>query len=171
MHARRNIRIDAVCPALIEMIDGRVLWDPSMPGVSRQGRAALYDEMNRIIAALHTVDYTARGLADYGKPGNYFSRQIERWSRQYRVSETEKIEAMDNLIDWLPRNMPADDGLSSIVHRDYRVDNLIFHPAIPKALAVLDWELSTLGHPLADFSYHCMAWNFPRGFADCWVWT
>jgi len=149
---------------LMDMVQGRVLWDPTLPGFSKDERAAIYDEMNRVLAALHTVDFAALGLVGYGKPGNYFARQIERWSKQYRASETEPIEAMDQLIAWLPRNLPADDGLSSIVHGDFRIDNLIFHPTQPKALAVLDWELSTLGHPLADFSYHCMAWHLPRTF-------
>jgi aminoglycoside phosphotransferase (APT) family kinase protein len=149
---------------LMEMVQGRVLWDPALPGLSKDERAGIYDEMNRVIAALHTVDFAALGLADYGKPGNYFARQIERWSKQYRASETERIEAMDQLIAWLPQNLPAEDGLSSIVHGDFRLDNLIFHPTQPKALAVLDWELSTLGHPLADLAYHCMVWHAPREF-------
>ncbi|WP_292935552.1 phosphotransferase family protein [Noviherbaspirillum sp.] len=149
---------------LMEMMDGRVLWDPAMPGASADERSRLYDEMNRVIAALHKIDYAAVGLADYGKPGNYFARQTDRWTKQYRGAETEVIEAMDNLIAWLPRNMPVDDGLASIVHGDFRVDNLIFHATQPRALAVLDWELSTLGHPLADFAYHCMAWRAPRAF-------
>src|SRR5438046_4779094 len=118
-------------------------------------RAAIYDEMNRVIAALHRVDYAAAGLSDYGKPGNYLARQIGRWTRQYRASETERIEPMDALIAWLPENIPAGDE-TTVVHGDYRMDNLIFHPHEPRILAVLDWELSTLGHPLADFSYHCM---------------
>ncbi|WP_339806483.1 phosphotransferase family protein [uncultured Marinobacter sp.] len=147
---------------VMDMVEGRVLWDPTMPGVSLNERSALYDEMNRVIAALHTVDFAARGLSDYGKPANYFTRQIDRWTRQYRASETESIEAMDNLIAWLPENRPPEDGLVSIVHGDFRADNLIFHSSEPKAVAVLDWELSTLGHPLADFAYHCMAWNLPR---------
>ena len=114
--------------------------------------------MNRVIAALHSVDYAAIGLADYGKPGNYFARQIDRWSKQYKASETEKIEAMDNLIEWLPNNIPPGDE-TAIVHGDYRLDNMIFHPTEPRVLAVLDWELSTLGHPMADFSYHMMTWH------------
>ena len=118
--------------------------------------------MNRVIAALHKVDYAAIGLADYGKPGNYFARQIGRWSKQYQASETEKIEAMDRLIDWLPEHIPPGEE-TSIVHGDYRMDNLIFHPGEPRVLAILDWELSTLGHPLADFSYHCMSWHIPPG--------
>ncbi|MGE5652018.1 phosphotransferase family protein [Noviherbaspirillum sp. UKPF54] len=147
---------------IMEFVDGRVLWDQSMPGMSNAERAAHYDEMNRVIAQLHTIDYAAIGLADYGKPGNYFARQIDRWTKQYRASETEKIEAMDKLIEWLPNNIPPGDE-TSIVHGDYRLDNMIFHPTEPRVLAVLDWELSTLGHPLADFSYHCMSWHIPQG--------
>jgi len=112
------------------------------------------------------VDYAARGLADYGKPGNYFERQIGRWSKQYQASVTQPIPEMDRLIEWLPAHIPAsarDEGLTSIVHGDYRLDNVIFHPSEPRILAVLDWELSTLGHPLADFAYHCMAWHIPPG--------
>ncbi len=147
---------------LMECVDGRVLWDQSLPGMSTDERAAYYDEMNRVMAQLHTIDYAAIGLQDYGKPGNYFVRQIDRWTKQYRASETEKIEAMDKLIDWLPNNIPPGDE-TSIVHGDYRLDNMIFHPTEPRILAILDWELSTLGHPLADFSYHCMSWHIPPG--------
>jgi len=147
---------------IMEYVEGRVFWDQSLPGMAAPERAAIYDEMNRVIAALHKVDYAAVGLADYGKPGNYFARQIGRWSKQYRASETEKIEAMDNLIAWLPENIPPGEE-TSIVHGDYRMDNLIFHPSEPRVLAILDWELSTLGHPLADFSYHCMSWHIPPG--------
>jgi aminoglycoside phosphotransferase (APT) family kinase protein len=121
--------------------------------------------MNRVIAALHKVDYRAIGLEDFGKPGNYFARQIGRWSKQYKASETEHINAMDRLIEWLPEHIPEDDGATSIVHGDYRLDNLIFHPTEPRILAILDWELSTIGHPLADFSYHLMSWHIsPSGF-------
>lgn len=147
---------------IMEFIDGRVLWDQALPGMRTAERAAHYDEMNRVIARLHTVDHAAIGLADYGKPGNYFGRQIERWSRQYKASETEKIDAMDRLIAWLPAHVPAGDD-TSIVHGDYRLDNMIFHPTEPRILALLDWELSTLGHPLADFSYHLMSWHIPPG--------
>lgn len=143
---------------VMDYVEGRVLWDPRLPGMAPAERRAIYDEMNRVIAALHRVDFAAIGLADYGKPGNYFQRQIDRWSRQYKASETEKIEAMDRLIDWLPKNIPAGDA-TAIVHGDYRIDNMIFHPGEPRILAVLDWELSTLGHPMADFSYHMMAWR------------
>jgi aminoglycoside phosphotransferase (APT) family kinase protein len=115
-----------------------------------------------VIAALHSVDPVAVGLGDFGKAGEYIARQVARWSKQYVASETEKIEAMDNLIAWLPANIPAGDE-TRIVHGDYRIDNVIFHPAEPRVVAVLDWELSTLGHPLADFAYHCMVWRIPPG--------
>ena len=155
---------------VMDYVEGRVLWDPQLPGMAPGERGAIFDEMNRVIAALHRVDYAAIGLADYGKPGNYFQRQIDRWSRQYRASETEKIEAMDRLIEWLPANIPRDDA-TSIVHGDFRIDNMIFHPREPRVLAVLDWELSTLGHPMADFSYHAMVWrvssNEFRGLRGC----
>jgi aminoglycoside phosphotransferase (APT) family kinase protein len=147
---------------IMEFVNGRVLWDQSLPGMSNNERGQYYDEMNRVIAQLHTIDYAAIGLADYGKPGNYFARQIDRWTKQYKAAETEKIEAMDRLIEWLPQNIPAGDEIS-IVHGDYRLDNIIFHPTEPRILAVLDWELSTLGHPLADFSYHCMSWHIAPG--------
>jgi len=151
---------------VMEFVQGRVLWDQALPGFDVAGRAAIYDEMNRVIAALHSVDPNAVGLADYGRPGNYFERQIGRWSKQYTASVTRPIEAMDRLIAWLPGHIPAgarDDAQVSIVHGDFRLDNLVFHPSEPLVLAVLDWELSTLGHPLADFSYHCMAWHIPPG--------
>ncbi len=147
---------------VMEFIEGRVLWDQALPGMTPPERAAIYDELNRVIAKLHTIDYAAIGLADYGKPGNYFGRQIERWTRQYQASSTETIEAMDKLIEWLPKNIPAGEA-TSIVHGDFRMDNMIFHPTEPRILAVLDWELSTLGHPLADFSYHCMSWHIRPG--------
>jgi aminoglycoside phosphotransferase (APT) family kinase protein len=151
---------------VMELVEGRVLWDQSLPGMSPPGRDAIYDEMNRVIAALHGVDVAAAGLADYGKPGSYFERQIGRWTKQYLASVTEPIDAMDRMIDWLPAHMPAaarDDTQVSVVHGDFRLDNLIFHPTEPRIVAVLDWELSTLGHPLADFSYHCMSWHIPPG--------
>jgi len=147
---------------VMDYVAGRVLWDPSLPGLGNSQRGAVFDDLNRVIAALHKVDYQAIGLGDYGKPGNYIERQINRWTKQYRASETERIEAMENLIEWLPRNIPAGDE-TSIVHGDYRLDNVIFHPTEPRMLAVLDWELSTLGHPLADFSYHCMTWRLTQG--------
>jgi aminoglycoside phosphotransferase (APT) family kinase protein len=143
---------------VMDYVDGRVLWDPALPGMEPAERTAMVAEMNRVIAAIHTADYAALGLADYGRPTGYLQRQIARWTKQYRASETETIEAMDRLIDWLPDNIPPGEE-ASIVHGDYRLDNLIFHPVEPRVLAVLDWELSTLGHPLADFAYHAMAWH------------
>ena len=151
---------------LMEYVQGRVLWDQTLPGMTNTERAAIYDEMNRVIAALHTVKFAERGLESYGRPGNYFDRQIGRWSKQYVASVTQPIDEMDQLMAWLPANMPAsakDESKVSIVHGDYRLDNLMFHPTEPRVLAVLDWELSTLGHPLADFSYQCMGWHIPPG--------
>ena len=151
---------------VMEFMDGRVLWDQALPAMTPAQRGAVYDEMNRVIAALHKVDVGADGLAGFGKPGNYFERQIGRWSKQYLASVTEPIAAMDCLIDWLPANLPAealDASQVSVVHGDFRLDNLVFDKAEPRIIAVLDWELSTLGHPLADFSYHCMAWHIPPG--------
>ena len=151
---------------VMEFVEGRVLWDQSLPGMTNVERGEIYNEMNRVISALHKVDFVGCGLADYGKPGNYFERQIGRWSRQYVASITTPIPEMDSLMQWLPANIPAsgrDETMVSIVHGDFRLDNLMFHPTEPRVLAVLDWELSTLGHPLADFSYHCMAWHIAPG--------
>lgn len=157
---------------VMECMQGRVLWDQTLPGMTPSERTAIYAEMNRVIAALHTVNFAERGLASYGKPGNYFERQIGRWSKQYVASITQPIEEMDRLMEWLPAHMPAsarDETQVSIVHGDFRLDNLMFHPTEARVIAVLDWELSTLGHPLADFSYHCMSWHIPaslgRGIA------
>ncbi|MCZ8108559.1 MAG: phosphotransferase family protein, partial [Burkholderiales bacterium] len=147
---------------IMDCVEGRVLWDQSLPGLSNAERTAIYDEMNRVIAALHRVDVAAVGLQDFGKPGNYFARQISRWSKQYQLSETEKVPEMDRLIEWLPQHIPAGDE-TTVVHGDYRLDNMIFAKDQPRVLAVLDWELSTLGHPLADFSYHCMSWHIQPG--------
>jgi len=149
---------------VMEFAAGRQFWDPALPELDTESRAALWDDINSVIVRLHKVDYAAIGLGDYGKPGNYFERQIGRWSKQYRASETETIASMDRLIEWLPRNIIA-DGATSIVHGDFRLDNLMFHATEPRAIAVLDWELSTLGHPLADFSYHCMAWHIPHAMS------
>lgn len=157
---------------VMTFMSGRILWDPSLPGMSPTERGAIYDEMNRVLAALHTVDYAACGLGNYGKPGNYFERQIARWSKQYLASAdasgplTQPLPEMAQLMAWLPAHMPPtarSDALVSVVHGDYRLDNLMFHPTEPRIIAVLDWELSTLGHPLADFSYHCMAWHIAPG--------
>jgi aminoglycoside phosphotransferase (APT) family kinase protein len=145
---------------VMDYVEGRVLWDPALPGMTREQRAAIWDEQNRVISLLHTIDFEEIGLRDFGKPGNYIGRQVERWSKQYRASETQRIEAMDRLIDWLPDNIPPEAG-TAVVHGDFRLDNTIFHPSEPRILAVLDWELSTLGDPLADFAYHCMSWHIP----------
>jgi aminoglycoside phosphotransferase (APT) family kinase protein len=150
---------------VMEFMQGRVLWDQALPEMSPIQRGEIYDEMNRVIAALHTVKFAERGLASYGKPGNYFDRQIGRWSKQYVASITQPIPEMDKLIEWLPAHIPPgarDENRVSIVHGDFRLDNLMFHATEPRVIAVLDWELSTLGHPLADFSYHCMAWHIPH---------
>ena len=150
---------------VMEFVQGRELWDQALPDMTREQRRDIYLEMNRVIAALHAVDHKAQGLENFGKPGNYFDRQIGRWSKQYRASVTQPIEEMDKLMDWLPANMPdsARADITCIVHGDFRLDNMIFHADEPRILAVLDWELSTLGHPLADFSYHCMSWHIPPG--------
>jgi aminoglycoside phosphotransferase (APT) family kinase protein len=147
---------------VMEYVEGRVLWEPTLPAMTPAERAAHFDELNRVIAALHRVDWKACGLADYGRHDGYIARQIARWTKQYRASETESIPAMDALIEWLPAHVPPGEE-TAIVHGDYRLDNVIFHPAEPRILAVLDWELSTLGHPLADFAYHCMTWVLPPG--------
>lgn len=151
---------------IMEYVDGRIFWTYEDP--PKEKRPELFDAMNETIANLHQVDYEAVGLGDYGKMGNYFSRQISRWSKQYLASVDESSPVMDSLIEWLQDNIPDNDE-TSIVHGDFRVDNLIFHPTEPKVIAILDWELSTLGHPLSDFAYHCLIWRVPggdwRGFA------
>jgi len=153
---------------VMEFLKGRVIVDQSLPGLSKSERGAVYDEMNRVIAALHQIDPIAVGLETFGKSGNYFQRQIARWSRQYLESNTENIESLHALIEWLPQNIPAGEQ-TSIVHGDYRLDNLVLHPTEPRAIGLLDWELATLGHPMADFAYHCMSWHIPatlwRGIA------
>lgn len=157
---------------VMEFMEGRVLWDQALPGLTPAQRGEIYDEMNRVISALHTVKFAERGLAGYGKPGNYFERQIGRWSKQYKASAdgagpmSQPIPEMEKLVEWLPAHIPPaarDESKVSIVHGDYRLDNLMFDAGAPRIIAVLDWELSTLGHPLADFSYHCMAWHIPHG--------
>lgn len=147
---------------VMEYKEGRTFWDPALPELSLQERAKIYDEMNRVLATIHKVDLTARGLNDYGKPGNYFARQITRWTTQYKASETEPIAAMEQLMAWVSTHIPPDDGQVSLIHGDYRIDNLIFHPTKPEIIAVVDWELSTLGHPLADLAYQCMQWRMPQ---------
>ena len=147
---------------VMDFVEGRVLWDQSLPGFTKAQRGEIYDELNRVIAQLHGLDFRSLGLHDFGKPGNYIERQIARWTKQYQASETERVEAMNNLIEWLPNNIPP-SASTTVVHGDYRLDNTIFHPSEPRILAVLDWELSTLGDPLADFAYHCMSWHIPPG--------
>ncbi len=146
---------------VMEMVEGRIFWDAALPDIPRNERAAYFDAMNAVIAALHSVDYEAIGLGDYGKPGNYFARQIGRWSKQYLADDLAgRNPDMDALVEWLPTAVPEDDG-TSIVHGDFRCDNMIFHPERAEVVAVLDWELSTLGHPLADFAYHAMMYSMP----------
>jgi aminoglycoside phosphotransferase (APT) family kinase protein len=147
---------------MMEYLDGRIFWDPALPEVSKADRTRIYDDMNRMLAALASLEPAAVGLGEFGRPGSYFARQTKRWTDQYRASETVKIPDMEVLIDWLGKNMPADDGLVSVVHGDYRLDNMIFHPAEPRCLAVVDWELSTLGHPYSDIAYQCMQWRLPN---------
>ena len=149
---------------VMEYVEGRILWDPALPGMTPAQRAAHYDELNRVIATLHKVDYAAVGLGDFGRTGNYIERQVARWSKQYQAAGADRIDAMDRLIEWLPSHIPEGDE-TSVVHGDYRLDNVIFHPTQPRILAVLDWELSTLGHPLSDFAYQVMAWRLsPQEF-------
>ncbi len=146
---------------IMEYCDGRIFWDSAIPEVAKAERSAIYDEMNRVLAALHLVDFEQAGLADFGKPGSYFERQYERWSSQYRASEMRHVAPMETLIGWLADNLPADDGRVALVHGDYRLDNMIFHASEPKVIALLDWELSTLGHPFADVGYQCMQLRMP----------
>ncbi|ODA97075.1 aminoglycoside phosphotransferase [Mesorhizobium sp. SEMIA 3007] len=148
---------------VMDFLDGHIFWDPALPEArDNDERAAIYDAMNGTLAALHDVDVDAVGLSDFGRQGNYFERQLARWTSQYRASETGIIADMDRLIAWLETHRPADDGLISLVHGDYRLDNLIFAPDRPRVIAVLDWELSTLGHPFADIAYQCMQWRLPH---------
>ncbi|MBA4802665.1 MAG: phosphotransferase [Euryhalocaulis sp.] len=145
---------------IMDFIEGRIFWDPYLPDLAAEERGAIYDSMNMTLAALHGVDYEAIGLGDYGKPGDYFQRQIGRWSKQYKASETSDIPEMDKLIEWLPGAAP-DQERTSIAHGDYRLDNMIFHPTEPRVIALVDWELSTLGDPLADITYQLMQWKMP----------
>ena len=147
---------------IMEYVEGRIFWDPALPGMDKKKRGAVFGEMNRVLANLHKVDFVSIGLGEYGRPGNYYQRQFSRWSEQYKASQTKTIGAMDKLIDWISANLPTDDGLVSLVHGDYRLDNIIFHPTETRILALLDWELSTLGHPFADLAYQCMQWRLPN---------
>ena len=147
---------------VMEYKEGRILWDPTLPEIAtKEERAGIYDSMNATLAALHNVDVDAVGLSDFGRPGNYFERQVSRWSKQYRASEMDTIADMETLMKYLVDNMPEDDGTVSLVHGDYRLDNMMFHSDKPEVIALLDWELSTLGHPLADLANQCMAWMLP----------
>lgn len=147
---------------LMEFVPGRIFWDPALPDLPREEVRAIYGETGRVLAALHSVDPSACGLADYGRHGSYFARQLERWTGQYRASRIRERPEMDELIRRLEARLPADDGACAIVHGDYRLDNLIFAEDEPRVVAVLDWELSTLGHPLADLAYQCMQWRLPH---------
>ena len=151
---------------IMDYVDGRIFWDPSLPEVDIDQRKQTYDEVIRTLASLHDVDVDKVGLSDYGRAGNYFERQIGTWTKQYRASETERLECMEALIEWLPNNCPAEDGRPALVHGDFRLDNLIFHPEDLRIMAVLDWELSTLGNPLADLAYFCMCLRLP---ADAYI--
>jgi aminoglycoside phosphotransferase (APT) family kinase protein len=145
---------------VMDHVEGRILWDGALPDYQAAERRAIYEAKIKTLAQLHNTDVAAVGLSDFGKPGNYFARQIDRWTKQYLASVTQDIPAMDSLIEWLPRTVPADDQ-TAIVHGDYRLDNMILHPTEPRVIAVLDWELSTLGNPLADFTYLLMNWAMP----------
>ena len=144
---------------VMEYLEGRIFRDPQMPGASRAERAAVYDSMNDVLARLHKVDFAKIGLSDFGRPGNYFERQISRFIQQYRAAQTDQIPEMEELISWLPGNIPVEDSVS-IAHGDYRLENTIFHPTEPRMIAVLDWELSTIGHPLADLAYNCLGYHY-----------
>ena len=166
-------RMVALCPDesvigtpfyVMEHVEGRIFRDPLLPDLSPPERSAVYDSMNDVLARLHKVDYRAVGLEDFGKPGNYFARQIDRWVKQYRASQTADIASMERLIDWLPRNIP-DENSASVVHGDFRMENSIYHPTEPRMIAVLDWELSTIGHPLSDLAYNCMPYRVTRPYA------
>ena len=148
---------------VMDFLDGDLFWDPMIPSMTNTDRTEIYKNKNKTLAKLHSVDYKKIGLENYGKPGNYVARQVSRWSKQYRASETDNIEAMNNLIDWLPKNIPDDDE-TTIVHGDYRLDNMILKNN--EVIGILDWELSTLGHPIADFSYHCLSWRTQEAFWD-----
>lgn len=149
---------------IMEFCEGNVHWEAALEDISStQQRAKMYDEMSRVLAAIHSVDLDAVGLADYGRPGNYFQRQYDRWSAQYKASELKPIPEMNQVIEWLGNNIPEDDGKVSLVHGDYRLDNLMFSPDNDRVIAVLDWELSTLGHPYADLAYQCMGMRLPSG--------
>lgn len=164
-HALHLCEDDSVIGSMfyvMEYLEGRTLWAHTLPELDNARRARIYEELNRVLTALHKVDVLAVGLGDYGPPGNYYARQVSRWTKQYRASETRRVPQMEELIAWLERSIPEDDGRLALVHGDYRIDNLMFHPVEDRAIAVLDWELSTLGHPFADLAYQCAQWRFPH---------
>ena len=148
---------------IMEYVEGRIFWDSSLPqAINQQERATMYQQMVEVLVALHSVNIEQHGLSDYGRPGSYFERQLSRWTQQYKLSEIHSISEMDHLIAWLEQHLPADDGKVALVHGDYRMDNLMFHPHKAQIVAVLDWELSTLGHPYADLAYQCMQLRLPE---------
>lgn len=148
---------------VMEHLDGRIFWDPALPDLPTSGRAAVFDAMNATLAALHMVNVDKAGLGDFARPGNYFARQTQTWARQYRASAQPPDPRVEALIGWLGDNMPADDGQVALVHGDYRLDNMIFARDAPRVIGLIDWELATLGHPLADLAYQCMQWRLPHG--------
>jgi len=148
---------------VMDCVEGRRFEDPCLPELPKHERMAYHDEMNRVLALVHDVDIDAVGLSDYGPPGNYYERQISRWDKQYQASKTIEIPEMDELTEWLKANIPADDGQRTLVHGDYRIDNMLFHPTEPRIVALLDWELSTIGHPYADLAAVIMQWAMPQG--------
>ena len=147
---------------VMDYVDGKIYWDPTLPDTKRSDRKEIYDQTVEIMTALHSIDVEKEGLLDFGKPGNYFQRQVGRWIKQYKAAETEEYKEIESLISWLEKNMPEDDGMISIVHGDYRLYNMIFSSSENKILALLDWELSTIGHPYADLAYQCMNWHIPK---------
>lgn len=163
LHLCEDVEVIGTAFFVMRYVPGRSFWDPRMPGISAEDRAAIYDSANETLARLHLVDFAALGLSDYGRPGNYFARQISRWSRQYEASRTNDIPEMDRLIEWLPSALPDVGDLTTIIHGDYSFHNLLIHPTEPRIAAVIDWELSTLGNPMGDLSYHMMEWFRPEG--------
>jgi aminoglycoside phosphotransferase (APT) family kinase protein len=147
---------------VMEALDGRVVHDSSIPGVTPAERSAMFDSMNEVLARLHRVDWQAVGLEGFGRPGDYFARQVSRWTRQWHASKTREIPEIDALVAWLPENLPEGEDETTIVHGDFRLGNLMFHPSEPRVVAILDWELSTLGHPLADLAHNCLLWHATR---------
>lgn len=149
---------------VMECVEGRVFWEPSLPTCKPAERSAIYDSLCETLVRLHSVDWQGLGLADFGRPGNYFARQLSRWTKQYQASQTQPVPEMDALSEWLPRTIPASDE-TRLIHGDFKLDNTIIHPTEPRVIAILDWEISTLGHPLGDFTYLCMPWLEGGAFA------